>query len=130
MVEDEPGVRRLVRENLEAQGYAILDAATPEEGLGVCQEYVGVIHLLLTDVIMPQMSGRELAERVASFRPGVKVLFMSGYTEDEILRDTALGPGLAYLQKPFTPSALARKIREVLEAAPPAPQQAPTRSSI
>jgi PAS domain S-box-containing protein len=130
VVEDEPGVRRLVRENLEAQGYAILDAATPEEGLGVCQEYVGVIHLLLTDVIMPQMSGRELAERVASFRPGVKVLFMSGYTEDEILRDTALGPGLAYLQKPFTPSALARKIREVLEAAPPAPQQAPTRSSI
>jgi two-component system cell cycle sensor histidine kinase/response regulator CckA len=86
------------------------------EALQVSQDHSGVIHLLLTDVIMPGMSGRQLADRLVADRPGLKVLFMSGYTDNAIVHHGVLDPGTAFVQKPFTPDSLSRKVREVLDA--------------
>ncbi|MGH7538528.1 MAG: response regulator [Gemmatimonadales bacterium] len=84
--------------------------------MDLASEHDGPIHLLVTDVIMPEMSGRQLADRMKDRHPGLKVLFVSGYTDDAIVRHGILEPGISFLQKPFTPEALARKVREVLDA--------------
>ncbi|MGB7623609.1 MAG: PAS domain S-box protein [Terriglobia bacterium] len=116
VVEDEDGVRDLVRDILEMNGYTVLEASAGEEALERCRQHPETIHLILTDVVMPQMSGRELAERLVPMKPGIKVLYMSGYTDDTVLHHGALEADMVFLQKPFTPEALARRVREVLDA--------------
>ena len=118
LVEDEDEVRRLVHEILEEHGYTVLPAAQPQDALEICQTYHGRIELLLTDVVMPQMGGRELADRAGWIRPDMKVLFMSGYTEEATPGASITEPSGPFLRKPFTPAALTRKIREVIEQAP------------
>jgi CheY-like chemotaxis protein len=115
LVEDERDVRELARDLLEAGGYTVLEAAGPGAALLLAAKRAGALHLLLTDVVMPHMSGRELAERVLAARPDVRVLYMSGYTDDAIGRHGILDSDTAFLQKPFTAAALARKVREVLD---------------
>ncbi len=115
VAEDEPGVRSLVRDSLRSRGYAVLEAGNGTEALALAERHSGPIHLLLTDVIMPQMNGRELSERLKARRPGLKVLFMSGYTDDAVLRHGVVTEDLPFIQKPFTPSALAGKLRTVLD---------------
>jgi CheY-like chemotaxis protein len=116
LVEDEDAVRALTRTVLLKHGYHVLEAARGQEALSISQQYEGTIDLLATDVVMPQMSGRELAEQLLLVRPNLKILYMSGYTEDAIVHHGVFAPGVAFLQKPFSPNGLARKIREVLEA--------------
>jgi two-component system cell cycle sensor histidine kinase/response regulator CckA len=118
MVEDEPGVRRLSRTILEAQGYTVLEAASGDEALIVARSHVEEIHLVATDVVMPGMSGPALWDRLHAVHPQARVLFISGYTDDAIASHGVLESGIAFLQKPFTPFALAQKVREVLDAAP------------
>jgi two-component system, cell cycle sensor histidine kinase and response regulator CckA len=115
LVEDEDDVRRLVYEVLEQHGYTVLPAAQPQEAIDICRSYRGRIDLLLTDVVMPRMGGRDLAEKAAEIRPDMKVLYMSGYTEDAMLGASFGEAGVAFLRKPFTPVVLTRKIRDVLE---------------
>jgi PAS domain S-box-containing protein len=118
LVEDEPLVRELVSHALHAQGYTVLDASNGAEALRVVQAYDGApIDLLITDVVMPGMGGKALAEQVTSMYPGSKVLFISGYATDAITHHGRLDPGTHFLSKPFTRTALARKVREVLDAA-------------
>jgi len=114
VVEDEPDVRSLVVRLLRSMGYWVLEASRPDEALMVCLRHKGPVHLLLTDVVMPQMSGRDLLDRLRPLRPDIRVLFTSGYTE-EALHRKVLKPDTAFLQKPFTEEALARKVRDVLD---------------
>ena len=114
LVEDEPAVRAVARQILTRQGYAVLEAADGQTALAMVDAGGPRVDLVITDVVMPGMSGRSLADRLASRYPGLRVLYMSGYTDDAIVRHGMLEPGLAYLQKPFRPDALARKVREVL----------------
>jgi PAS domain S-box-containing protein len=114
VVEDETWVRDLTTRLLRAQGYTVLDAADGEEALRVAEAYAGEIDLLLTDMVMPRFSGAVLAEQLAARRPGVKVVFMSGYTENVIIFHGQLYPRPAFLQKPFSPAALARKVHDAL----------------
>ncbi|HEX2871789.1 MAG TPA: ATP-binding protein [Polyangiaceae bacterium] len=116
LVEDEAQVRAIVKRTLERGGYAVLSASNPEEALRLCETSLLQIDLLLTDVVMPQMNGRELAERIRVLRPTIKTLFMSGYTDDAILRHGVLDEGVPFLQKPVTPGNLTRKVRETLDA--------------
>ena len=116
LVEDEDQVRALARTALRRQGYQVLEAEQGEQALTLCEQHVGNIHLLLTDVVMPRMGGRELAARAAVLRPDMKVLYMSGYANDETLPDGVLEGDITLLQKPITPSALSHKVREVLDA--------------
>jgi PAS domain S-box-containing protein len=117
LVEDAQRVRAVVREILEMSGYSVLEARHGAEALEVSNRHAGTIHLLVTDVVMPQMSGRELSQRLSTLRPDLKVLYMSGYTDDAIVRHGVLASGIAFLSKPFTPDALALKVREVLDGA-------------
>jgi|SRR5579859_3839767 len=121
IVEDEEAVRKLVRRTLEKQGYELLVAASGIEALDLLYQHKGRIHLLITDVIMPQMGGRQLAEKLKAELPDIQVLFISGYTETSIVRGGSLGKDEAFLQKPFTPLALARCVREILDRADGAP---------
>jgi two-component system, cell cycle sensor histidine kinase and response regulator CckA len=116
LVEDEPEVRHLVREILGKSGYVVLEADDSDTAVQFCGEYPGKIHLMVTDVVMPGMGGRELAERVKPSRPDMTVLFVSGYTDDAVIRHGIHGTGVAFLQKPFTSDALLRKVRDVLDA--------------
>jgi len=115
LVEDEPGVRKLVRQMLAQQGYQVLEAAGGADSLALVERYPGRIDVLLTDVVMPQMNGRELAERLTALRPGLKVMYMTGYTEDAVVREGISSADVVCLQKPFLPETLARKVREVLD---------------
>jgi PAS domain S-box-containing protein len=115
VVEDEQMVRRLVCQILARKGYRVLEAANGEEGLQICRQESSPIHMMVTDVVMPGMSGRELANRVASIRPAMEVLYMSGYAEDAVVSDGVLDPGLNFIQKPFAPESLASKVRGVLD---------------
>jgi signal transduction histidine kinase/CheY-like chemotaxis protein len=122
LVEDETGLRELVRECLEGSGYRVLEARQAGHALEIAEDYAGPIHLLVTDVVMPGMSGRELAERLALPHPGMKVLYMSGYTDDAVVLHGVLAEEMAFLQKPFTINALARKVRAVLDERQPPSQ--------
>ena len=115
LVEDEEGVRELARDILRASGYTVLEARNGAEALLLCERHQGPLDMLLTDVVMPRMSGRELAERLAPLRPELSVLFMSGYTDDAVIRHGVLAAGTAFLQKPFTPAALVLRVRETLD---------------
>jgi CheY-like chemotaxis protein len=115
LAEDATSVRVAARQILERFGYTVLEATNGMDALGTAKNGA-TIDLLLTDVVMPEMSGRELVDRFATVRPNTKVLFMSGYTDDAIVRHGVLRPGTAYLQKPFSPDTLARKVREVLDS--------------
>jgi CheY-like chemotaxis protein len=114
VVEDEEGVRSLVCAALESVGYKVLETDGAASALATCAKYDGPIHLLLTDVVMPQLSGPLVAEKLTSLRPDIKVLYMSGYTDDAVVRHGVLSHDMPFIQKPFTPMALRRKIREVL----------------
>ena len=116
VVEDEANLRYLVRQFLEKQGYRVIEAADGAVAMQIAVAHDAVIHLLLTDVIMPGMNGRELAQRVLEIRPNVKVLYMSGYTENVIGRNGTLDAGIRLLQKPFTLRDLKSKVREVLDS--------------
>jgi CheY-like chemotaxis protein len=115
LVEDADLVRKLASKILQGRGYVVLEARDGREGLSVCEAHRGQIDLLLSDVVMPELGGRELAERVVAMRPAIKVLFMSGHTQDVILKEGVKG-GTPFLQKPFAPGDLARKVREVLDS--------------
>src|SRR5439155_678671 len=115
VVEDEAPVRNVARQVLERHGYTVLEAPSAEAALDIATRYSGAIHLLLTDVVMPGLNGRELASRLADLRPDARVIFMSGYTDDAVTRHGVLEPGSAYVQKPFTPDSIARRVREVFD---------------
>jgi PAS domain S-box-containing protein len=116
LVEDARRVREVVREILETSGYDVLEARQGSEALKISDQHHGPIHLMVTDVVMPRMSGRELAQRLLPLRPDMRVLYMSGYTDDAIVRHGVLDAGIAFIPKPFTPDALAAKVRQVLDA--------------
>src|SRR5712691_511251 len=116
LVEDEESVRELVRETLEAKGYEVLEADHGAAALRIASDYHGPIDMLITDVVMPGMSGRELSEQLLASDPDIKILYLSGYTEDAVVHQGVLEPGTSFLQKPFTLQALARKVREVLRS--------------
>ena len=117
VVEDENDVRALVHGILADHGYAVLSAGRSAEALRIVEHHAGPIHLLVTDMVMPEMSGSALAERLVSLRPEMAVLYMSGYTDHAVVSHGRLDPGTPYIQKPFTPDALARRVRAVLDAA-------------
>ena len=117
LVEDDPQLRELSSSVLGHCGYKVLTAGTPEEGLAICESNRGEIRLLVTDVVMPRMNGRQLAERIQRVCPKIRVLYISGYTDNAIVHYGVLDPGLWFLAKPFTLSALVAKVREVLDSA-------------
>jgi len=114
LIEDEDTVRHLASHVLRMHGYRVLEARHAGEALKIAEGHDDAIHLMLTDVVMPKMNGRQLAESLASLRPGMKVLYMSGYNDDIVL-NAGLGPQIAFLQKPFPPGLLVEKVRRVLD---------------
>jgi PAS domain S-box-containing protein len=122
LVEDDPAVRGLANSILRDKGYAVLAPQHPAEAEQICAQHTGPIHLLLTDLVMPGMSGRELARRAAALRPQIKVLYMSGYTDDALVRHQVSENIFAFVQKPFSPVVLEAKVREVLDSAEPSTQ--------
>jgi CheY-like chemotaxis protein len=115
LVEDEEAVRKLVLRTLEKQGYRLLVAASGVDAVRLAEHYTGPIHLLITDVVMPLMGGRETAERLKAMRQAMRVLYVSGYTETTIGRGGKLHTRENFLQKPFTPQSLMRQVRELLD---------------
>jgi CheY-like chemotaxis protein len=128
LVEDEDSVRAVAREVLRAHGYRVLEATNGVEALRVAEEHDGPLHLLVSDVIMPEMGGGELAHRLLKERPGLRVLFFSGYTDDAIIRSGVHDRVTAFLHKPFSIETLARKVRDVLDA--PDRLSAPTEQDV
>ncbi len=118
LVEDEPEVRDLAREILEGNGYTVLQACDAQEAVFMAERHAGPIRLLLTDVIMPRQSGRALVERLRPLRPEMQVLYMSGYTNEAIVRHGVLDPDTLFIQKPFSPAALGHKVRAAIDGAP------------
>src|SRR6266851_3828394 len=116
VVEDEEVIRNLVQKVLKANGYTVLVAGTGSDAERVAGAHAGPIHLLMTDVVLPGLNGREVARRLVAQRAGIRVLFLSGYTDDAIVHHGVLDPGVAFLQKPFSPAVLGRKVREVLDS--------------
>jgi two-component system, cell cycle sensor histidine kinase and response regulator CckA len=121
LVEDDRQLRELASSILKACGYAVWSAESTQAALSICEEQLGAIDLLVTDVVMPGFSGRELAKRILARRPSIKVLYMSGYTANAVVHQGVLDPGTFFLQKPFTPSSLRNKVQEVLSSPPPQP---------
>jgi PAS domain S-box-containing protein len=115
LVEDEEGVRTLARMALEKNGYTVLEARHPQEALKLLEGHQGAVQILVSDVVMPHMSGRQLAERLLPARPDMKVLYISGYTDDAVVRHGLLDATTPFLQKPFTPDTLARTVRSILD---------------
>jgi DNA-binding response OmpR family regulator len=115
LVEDDEMVRDLTRTTLEESGYKVLPAPDGEEALRICEQHPERIHLLLTDVVMPGMSGRAVADRLTTLRPQMLVLYMSGYTEDAIVHRGVLNQGVNFIEKPFAPDSLTRRVREMLD---------------
>jgi len=115
LAEDEELVRKFVRSILEKSGYTVLEGHHGSEALRVALQHPGPIHLLLTDMVMPLMDGKLLAERMIALRPGIGVLYMSGYSENAVVHHGVLESGTAFIEKPFTVETLARKVREVLD---------------
>ena len=130
LVEDEANLRYLARQYLEKQGYKVIEAADGAVAMQIAVAHEAVIHLLLTDVIMPGMNGRELAQRISEIRPNVKILYMSGYTENVIGHNGTLDAGVRLLQKPFNLRDLKNKVREVLDATPTPPEEVMSTQSI
>jgi CheY-like chemotaxis protein len=118
LVEDEPAVRHLAAHVLRSLGYIVLSASNGEEGLRVAQEHKMPIHLVITDVVMPRMGGKVMADWLKATFPDLRVLFTSGYTDDTIAREGVLDAGVDFLPKPYTPSILAHKVRQMLDSAP------------
>lgn len=116
VVEDEEGVRSLIREILHRHGYTVLQASNGEEAIKLATSYEKEIHLLITDVIIPGLSGRETAARILDLRPKIRVLYISGYTDNAIVHQGILEPGISFMQKPFTTTTLTNKIREILDS--------------
>ena len=114
IVEDDEALLEVTRQSLGEADYTILTARNPSEAIQICERHSGPIHLMVTDVVMPGMSGAQLATHLSALRPEMQVLYVSGYTDDTIVRHGVLEPGLAFLQKPFSPKALIRKVDEVL----------------
>ena len=119
VVEDQAGVPAVIEQTLHRFGYTVLATATGSEAVATARAHRGPIHVMLTDVVLPGWSGREVARQVVAVRRTVRVLYMSGYTEDAIVQHGVLAPGLAFIQKPFTGADLFRRIHEVLAAEPP-----------
>lgn len=118
LVEDEESVRQVANEILTLNGYKVLQASHGNEALEISRRHEGTIDLMVTDVVMPLMGGPELARSLALTRPQMRVLYMSGYTDDAIVHHGVLSEGTAYLQKPFTAAAFARKLRETILVSP------------
>jgi PAS domain S-box-containing protein len=118
LVEDEDGVRSLVRQVLSSKGYTVLEAPGSPEAIDICRSYQGKIHLLVTDVVLPHMNGRMLAENLLTLRPAMKVLFVSGYTDDKMIQHGVQGSGSMFLQKPFSADVLAATVRAMLDGTP------------
>lgn len=116
LAEDSEALREIAREYMESLGYTVLEASSGREALKRASEFNGEIHLLLTDVVMPEMNGAGLAAEIVRDRPSIKILFTSGYTDDAVVRHGVLEPSVAFIQKPYRPKALARKLREVLDS--------------
>ena len=119
VVEDEPAILRLTRVMLEKQGYTVLAAGTPQEAIRIAKGHDGGIDLLITDVVMPEMNGRDLATSLLPLHPNIKCLFMSGYTADIIADHGVLKDGVSFIQKPFSAKSLSDKVRQTLESYPP-----------
>ncbi|MGQ0815862.1 MAG: response regulator, partial [Gemmatimonadota bacterium] len=115
VVEDEPAVRGLVKRVLQDSGYRVLDSADAKDAFRKAHEHDGPIHLLLSDVVLPDLSGREVADRIAMIRPGIRIAFMSGYTPDEVIHRGVFSDAINFLQKPFTPATLLEAVRSALE---------------
>ncbi|TBR21671.1 response regulator [bacterium] len=115
VVDDDDAIRKLVHRVLADHGYTVLDAISSPEALRFCERHAGPVHLMVTDAIMPLMDGRELAKRASGLRPRMKVVYMSGYTGDAAIHHGLLEPGSAFIEKPFTPESILRKVRETLD---------------